>query len=172
MEDSLTLATIALAGVTFILVVITFFYMLFTAKIAKRMKDQTELSQKEFNVRITPRPEPDVGPHITSGSECDLTIKVFNAGLSPFFIDCIHLNFYHSDRPGEVHRETMQIKRYIQPGREYLREFAKFDYAQFPNFSEVEMVQGKAYITYHVELFDLLNERYRWPKEGEVTKQL
>ena len=172
MEDSLTLATIGLGGITFVLAIITFFYMLFTGRMAKRMKEQTGLFQKEFDVRITPRPEPDIGPHITSGSKCKLTIKVFNAGLSPFYLDCIHTNFYHRERPNEVHREPIQVKRYIQPGKEYFREFVEFDYAQFPNFSGVRVIQGMAHLTYYLELFDLLNERHRWPKEGEITKQL
>lgn len=173
MRDPLTLATISLVGVTCILVLITFFYMLFTAKMAKRMKEQIELQAREFKLRITPHHEPKLILSAYGGSKLELKPRVINAGFSPFRFEFVSLKFYHKDNPDKPHEEMIQVFKYIFPENEYyLEESTKFDCANFPNFPETRDVRGSVYIQYFFKFSDLLGKSYRWPEDEEKVLTL
>jgi len=176
MKDPLMVATFALVGVTFILVIITAVYVVFTGKMAKRMKEQTELQKKEFDLRIKPQYDmPKLELCETSGSKFKLRPRVVNAGFSPFRFDFVSLKFFNRDDPNKPYAEPIWIHKHIFPEKEYYREPIEFDCAKFINFPETEDVRdvrAKVYIMYFFEFSDLLGNRYRYPEKNEKLLNL
>ncbi|MFW9851830.1 MAG: hypothetical protein ACFFDS_02720 [Candidatus Thorarchaeota archaeon] len=165
---------IGLVVMTGVLAVITFFYMLFTRKMANRMKEQTELFEKEFTIRITPRLDnPTLFPKKRSGSKVWIIPSVFNAGLSAFYLEHVFLKFHHRDYPDISHDDLIPINRYVLPGREYRPdESVEFDYASFPEFADVREIKGKAFIEFFFKYSDLEGNELRWPENSYETREI
>lgn len=166
----LALATIALAGVTFILVVITFLYMLFTGKMANRMKEQTDILRRELNLRVTPVPAYGITFSQSNGRKISINYVVTNGGLSAFFLENIVIEFFHEDYLGKKHIERISINNYIFPKEEeksHPESLTTFDYAEFSEFSGVNNLEGKAYIKFYIEIYDIEFEYHRFPEEGK-----
>jgi len=127
MKNPLTIATFSLVGITFILVVITTIYVIFTGKMARRMKEQIDLQNKEFNMRVTPHYDmPKLELCQTSGTKIKLRPRIFNAGLSPFRLDLVSLTFLNRDDANKSWAEPLWINKYIFPKNEVLPRSNRF----------------------------------------------
>src|SRR4030043_1227329 len=115
---ALFLANLCLVGVTLLLAVITFFYMVFTGKMAKRMSEQVNVQKREFDLRI--RPVPDIKAEVlsTTGTSFKVRFRVFNGGLLPFCLSFIGLKFRHSEIPERVTADIHKVNKYISPQTE------------------------------------------------------
>jgi len=167
-SDALLLSNLCLVGVTLLLAVITFFYMVFTGKMARRMSEQVDIQKREFDLKIRPIPTIRAELVSTTGTTFKIKFRIFNGGLSPFYLELIVLKFCHSEMPEKMTADCRQVNRYIFPQTEHDSGELEFDYKNdpIPGFRGLTSLKG-AYIRYHINVFDLEKKSQRFPEQPD-----
>jgi len=179
-SDPLTLSSGALFWVnvflvvaTFMLVIVTFRYMIHTEKMARKMGEQVDVQKREFDLKI--RPVPNIRAELvsTTGTTFKIRFRIFNGGLSPFYLELIVLKFCHSEMPEKMTADCRQVNRYIFPQTEHDSGELEFDYKNdpIPGFRGLTSLKG-AYIRYHINVFDLEKKSQRLPAQPERDSTL
>jgi hypothetical protein len=132
---------ISLVLVTIGLVIVTLVYTLATRKMAKEMKHQSDMMQKEFEIRIAPLIELKYFPLIDNVLNPISTITVYNKGFYPVKFEYIYLRCWHRGNPDTAETGVLQIVRWLEKGEKLTRKIT-FQFSKIPYFSHSWDVKG------------------------------
>lgn len=113
----------------------------------------------------------NMNPHITTGTSVQPFFEFHNGSKESIIFEKIFMTFYHKDEPGENHQEEINVFRPVSAGGSLGWEFLRFDYKQFPEFSNIETLPKKAFYEYNFLYTDEQGESNKWrdkPKKVEI----
>lgn len=135
-SGALALATIALA-------LITLGYLIATNKMAGYMNRQSEIMQKEFEIRLMPLVEEKISRRVTTGLKPTANLTISNKGFYPVFCSDIEMRLENDENRDDFVIDHMNIGEWLKGGSEINREMS-FDFGRLSSFSRNPNISGKA----------------------------
>jgi len=115
------------------LLVVTLIYTSATRRMAREMKNQSDMMQKEFEIRIAPLVEPKFTHLFTNVINPVWTMTVTNKGFYPIKFEYIHVRCWHREKPDIAEADVIQIHKWLEKG-ESLSHVIKFHFSRIALF--------------------------------------
>jgi hypothetical protein len=153
------------AIVTIVLARITYIYVRETKRMASAIKAQTDMQEKEFILRMTPRIEDQYSKRIDNVIDPTISIRVKNVGYYPVKFTHIFYNLFNTQSPSDQPGKVIYIERWLDKNEELLRDFqVNFSEIGFANVGELRS-RGGVHIQLH---FDDINGNQFRPTDKNI----
>ena len=133
---ALVLGTVALA-------LITYGYMKSTKKMADSMNQQSEMMQKEFEIRLMPLVEEKVHTKSTGISKPTAEFRIANKGIYAVYCGEIEIKIKSNENENDFVVENMNIGQWLESRNEITREIS-FDLSRLSSIPIDRNTTGKA----------------------------
>lgn len=151
--------SISLVLVTIGLVIVTLVYTLATRKMAKEMKHQSEMMQKEFEIRIAPLIEPKYYQITTNVLNPLWVVTVHNKGFYPVKFENINIRWWHREKPDTAETELRQINKWMEKG-ELSRHKITFRFSKIAQFQHSWDVKESGMASVELHFMDIQKNQF------------
>ena len=154
--------------VTIGLVIVTAFYTFSTHKMAKEMKHQSEIMQKEFELRTaTIIDYPRIYPRTTGVMDPEIEVSVINKGYIVKF-GYIYFRWWHREHPSDIETDIDEIGRWIEKGESISRTL-KIDFSKIAHFRDASDVKGNGMVSIEFHFSDFQGKQFLYPPQEKIV---
>ena len=157
---------VSLVLVTVGLVIVTLVYTLATRRMAREMKTQSDMMQKEFEIRIAPLVEIKFTHLLTSVINPVWTVTATNKGFYPVKFEYIYIRFWHREKPDTPEADVLQIDKWLEKG-EYLTRVIKFCFSKIALFRSASDTKENGMASAELHFVDIEKKQFTLNK-GKV----
>jgi hypothetical protein len=144
---------------TFGLVIVTTLYTLSTHKMAKEMKRQSEMMQKEFEIRISPLIEVKVVKWITNVLTPALHLIVINRSFYRVKFDYFSIRWWHIEDATSAQTEDRPINTWIECGKSEAR-LVRVHFSKLAQFRNALDVKEKGRVSFECHFSDIQKNNF------------
>lgn len=141
------------------LLIVTLVYTLATRRMAREMKSQSEMMQKEFEIRIAPLVELKITPQLVNVLNPISTVTVNNKGFYPVKFEYIFFHLWYREKPDTAEPGLIQIDRWLEKGQSLTRVI-RFPFSKIPLFKNASDVNGHGMASVELHFTDIQKEQF------------
>lgn len=141
------------------LLVVTLLYTLATRRMAREMKSQSEIMQREFEIRIAPLVELKIRKQLVNVLNPISTVTVNNKGFYPVKLEYIFFRLWYREKPDAAEPGLLQIHKWLEKG-ESLTSIIKFPFSKIPLFKNASDVNGHGMASVELHFTDIQKKQF------------
>jgi hypothetical protein len=140
--------------VTLGLVIVTSIYAFSTHNMAKEMKQQSAIMQREFELRIAPLIEPKISLRITGVINPVIQVSAVNKGFYPVKFEYIYFRWWHREKPENNDTGLIEIGKWLEKGESAIRDI-KIEFSKIALFKDASDVNENGMVSVELHFVDL-----------------
>ncbi len=153
---------------TFLLVVVTAIYTFSTYKMAKEMKNQSDIMKKEFELRTAIIIDyPSIFPRTTGVLNPEIDVTVINKGHIVKF-NHIYFRWWHREHPTDAEVGIDEIGKWLEKGEPIIRVL-RIDFSKIAHFRNASDVKGNGMVSIELHFSDTQGKQFKYPPQEKIV---